>query len=62
MEEEGEGEDRDEGKDEDNDNDNEDDDEDNNEDLRLARDVLRASDKFKNHRMQQVLQRAANDV
>jgi hypothetical protein len=36
--------------------------EDTNEDLQLARDVLRASDKFKDHRMRQVLQGAANDV
>jgi hypothetical protein len=32
------------------------------EDLWLARDVLRASDKFKDHRMRQVLQGAANDI
>ncbi|KAI9762499.1 MAG: hypothetical protein M1840_001223 [Geoglossum simile] len=62
MKEEEKGEDRDEGEDKDNDNDNKDDDKDNNEDLQLARGVLGASDKFKNHRMQQVLQRAANDV
>ena len=36
--------------------------EDTNEDLQLARDVLKASDKFKNHRMRQVLQGAANDI
>jgi hypothetical protein len=47
---------------EDSDNENGEREEDTNEDLQLARDVLRASDKFKDHRMRQVLQGAANDV
>ncbi|KAH0536051.1 hypothetical protein FGG08_007044 [Glutinoglossum americanum] len=36
--------------------------EDENEDLRLTRDVLETFDKFKNHRIQQVLQVAANGI
>jgi hypothetical protein len=36
--------------------------EDENKDLWLAQDVLRASDKFKDHQMRQALQGAANDV
>jgi hypothetical protein len=47
---------------EDSDNENREREEDTNEDLQLARDVLRASDKFKDHRMRQVLQGAANNV
>ena len=41
---------------EDSDNENGEKEEDTNKDLQLARDVLRASDKFKDHRMRQVLQ------
>ena len=48
--------------DNDDDNNNEDEDEDKDKDLRLAQGVLRASDKFKHHRIRQVLQGAANDV
>jgi hypothetical protein len=48
--------------DDDDDNNDENEDEDEDEDLWLARGILRASDKFKHHRMRQVLQRVANDV
>ncbi|KAH0541586.1 hypothetical protein FGG08_003934 [Glutinoglossum americanum] len=37
-------------------------DEDENEDLQLAQDVLKASNKFKNYRMRQTLQKVTNDV
>jgi hypothetical protein len=50
-------------KDSDNENEErEEEEEDTNEDLQLARDVLKASDKFKNHHMRQVLQGATNDI
>ena len=44
------------------DNENREREEDTNKDLQLARDVHRASDKLKDHRMRQVLQGAANNV